>query len=93
MPETEELIEPIDIDVTTEGFTLILFNDSHHSFDEVTEQVVKATGYGYEKSEAITMEAHTKGRAVVLTGDLNICVKAQRVLEEISLRTSIEVLS
>ena len=93
MPETEELIEPIDIDTTTEGFTLILFNDSHHSFDEVTEQVIKATGYGYERSEAITMEAHIKGRAVVLTGDLNICVKAQHVLEEISLRTSIEVLS
>ena len=93
MPETEELIEPIDIDTTTEGFTLVLYNDSYHNFDEVTEQVMKATGYGYERAEAITLEAHTKGRAVVVTGDLNICVKAQHVLEEISLRTSIEVLS
>lgn len=93
MPETEELIEPISIDTTTEGFSLILYNDSHHNFEEVTEQIMKATGFGYDRAEAITMEAHTKGRAHVITGDLNICVKAQHVLEEISLRTSIEVLS
>lgn len=91
MPETEELIEPIDIDTTTEGFTLILYNDTVHSFEEVTEQVMRATGFGYNKAEAITMEAHSKGRAVVLMGDLDQCIKAQHVLEEIALRTSIEV--
>ncbi|HJY63450.1 MAG TPA: ATP-dependent Clp protease adaptor ClpS [Ignavibacteria bacterium] len=93
MPEVEELVEPIDIDTTTEGFSLILYNDSVHSFEDVIDQVMKATGFGFEKSESITMEAHSRGRAVVITGDLNICVKAQHVLEEISLRTSIEVLS
>lgn len=91
MPQTEELIEPIDIDTTTEGFTLILYNDSVHSFEEVTEQVMRATGFGFERAESITSEAHTKGRAVVLTGNLDLCIKAQHVLEEISLRTSIEV--
>ena len=91
MPETEELIAPIDIDTTTEGFTLILYNDSVHSFEEVTEQVMRATGYGYDKAESITMEAHSRGRAVVVTGGLDRCVRAQHVLEEIALRTSIEV--
>lgn len=91
MPKTEELIEPTDIDTTTEGFTLILYNDAVHSFEEVSEQVMRATGFGYDKAEAITLEAHTKGRAVVLTGDLDRCIRAQHVLEEIALRTSIEV--
>jgi ATP-dependent Clp protease adapter protein ClpS len=91
MPQTEELIEPVDIDTTTEGFTLILYNDSVHGFEEVTEQVMRATGYGFEKAESITTEAHTKGRAVVIIGSLELCMKAQHVLEEISLRTSIEV--
>ena len=91
MLETEELIEPVDIDVSAEGFTLILFNDTHHDFEEVIEQVMKATGYGYLKSEEITMEAHSKGRAVVIQGELDRCLKAQAVLEEIQLRTSIEV--
>ena len=89
MPKPEELLEPTDIDVGSEGFSLILFNDSFHDFDEVTSQIVKATGFSYERAEEITMEAHQKGRAVVLSGELDRCLKAQSVLEEISLRTSI----
>jgi ATP-dependent Clp protease adapter protein ClpS len=91
MLEPEILLEPTDIDVSTEGFTLILFNDSYHSFDEVIEQVMKASGCGYDRAEAITMEAHTKGRASVLSSDLNECLEAQKILEEINLRTAIEV--
>jgi ATP-dependent Clp protease adaptor protein ClpS len=91
MLETEELIEPTDIDVSAEGFTLILFNDSQHDFEEVIEQVMKATGFGYDRAEGITMEAHNKGKASVLQGGLDICLKAQQILEEIHLHTAIEV--
>lgn len=91
MPKEQEILEPTDVDVGSEGFSLILFNDSHHDFDEVVMQVMKATGYGYDKSEAITLEAHNKGRAVVLSGTIDRCLKSQSILEEIGLRTSIEV--
>lgn len=91
MLKPEEILEPTDVDVGNEGFSLILFNDAHHEFEEVISQVMKATGYGYDKAETITMEAHNKGRAIVLTGTIDKCLKAQSVLEEISLRTSIEV--
>jgi ATP-dependent Clp protease adapter protein ClpS len=87
----QELAQPTDIDVNTEGFTLILFNDSHHDFEEVINQVMKAAGFGHDKAESITLEAHNKGRAAVLTGELERCLRAQSVLEEIALRTSIEV--
>ena len=91
MEETQQILEPADTDITTEGFTLILFNDSYHSFDEVIEQVMKATGCGFDKAEAITMNAHTNGKANVISGDLDKCLGAQKVLEEINLRTAIEV--
>ncbi len=91
MQQIDEITSPTDIDITTEGFTLILFNDSHHDFDEVINQIIKATGYGYDKAESITMEVHNKGRAAVVMGTLNKCIAAQSVLEEIALRTSIEV--
>ena len=91
MPKEQEILQPTDVDVGSEGFSLILFNDSHHDFDEVVMQVMKATGYGYDKSEAITLEAHNKGRAVVLSGTIDRCLKSQSILEEIGLRTSIEV--
>lgn len=89
--QTEQFTEPVDIDTSKEGFTLILFNDSHHDFDEVINQVMLASGYGYDKAESITLEAHNKGRAAVLSGELNRCLEAQSILEEIALRTSIEV--
>lgn len=91
MQRPEEILEPTDVDTGSEGFSLILFNDSFHEFEEVINQVMKATGYGYDKSEAITIEAHNKGRALVLTGAIEGCLKSQAVLEEINLRTSIEV--
>ncbi|MBE2218927.1 MAG: ATP-dependent Clp protease adaptor ClpS [Ignavibacteria bacterium] len=91
MQQTEEITSPTDIDTTTEGFTLILFNDAHHEFEEVINQVMLASGCGYDKAEAITMEAHEKGRAAVVSGELGKCLSAQSVLEEIALRTSIEV--
>jgi ATP-dependent Clp protease adapter protein ClpS len=89
--QTEELLAPVDIDTANESFTLVLYNDNHHSFDEVIEQIIKATGFGHNKAESITMEVHTKGKAAVLSGDLDKCLKAQSILEEINLRTSIEV--
>lgn len=91
MPEVEELIEPTDIDTADGECALILFNDSVHEFETVIGQVMKATGFGYNKAEAITMEAHTRGRALVLEGTLEECLKAQCILEEIHLRTAIEV--
>jgi ATP-dependent Clp protease adapter protein ClpS len=89
--QTEELLSPVDIDTGSEGFTLILFNDSYHDFDQVINQVIKATGYGYDRAESITMQAHNNGKAAVISGELNSCLNAQSILEEISLRTSIEV--
>lgn len=91
MLKAEEILEQAGVDTGNEGFSLILFNDSHHDFEEVITQVMKAKGCGYDKAEAITLEAHNKGRAVVLTGTIEKCLKAQVILEEINLRTSIEV--
>jgi len=91
MLKAEEILEPASVDTGNEGFSLILFNDSHHEFEEVITQVMKATSFGYDKAESITLEAHNKGRAVVLTGTIEKCLKSQAVLEEINLRTSIEV--
>ncbi len=91
MQQTEEITSPTDIDTTTQGFTLILFNDAHHDFDEVINQLMLATGYGYDKAESITLEAHNKGRAAVISGELEKCLLVQSILEEIALRTSIEV--
>lgn len=86
-------IEKIKVDDGTEvrfPAKVILFNDDYHTFDEVIEQLIKAIGCSYDKAEALTWEVHSKGKAVVFTGELSECLRVSSVLEEIALHTQIE---
>ena len=69
---------------------VILFNDDHHTMDEVVLQIQKATGYSLEKAEAIMWEAHTRGQAVVYCGALEECNRVASILEDIGLRVAVE---
>ncbi len=87
-------LEDVDEDVTTDQQTpakVILFNDSWHTFEEVIGQIIKAIKCDTKKAEQITMEVHTKGKAVVYEGEMAECLRINSVLEEISLHTQIEV--
>jgi ATP-dependent Clp protease adapter protein ClpS len=84
MPELDEEV------VTKLSSRVILFNDEWHSFDEVIEQIIKATGCNYDKAEDLTLEVHNAGKAMVYEGDMGECLRVSNVLEEIMLRTQIE---
>jgi ATP-dependent Clp protease adaptor protein ClpS len=87
-------LEDVDEDVTSDEQTparVILFNDSWHTFEEVIGQIIKAIKCDTKKAEKITMEVHTKGKAVVYEGEMAECLRVNSVLEEISLHTQIEV--
>lgn len=68
---------------------LLLFN-SIHVWEEVIMQIHKATGFDIVHCEQIAMIAHTKGKAVVKSGDLEDLQKIDSVLKEINLVTKIE---
>jgi len=90
----EKPLEDIDEDVTSDEQTparVILFNDSWHTFEEVIGQIIKAIKCDTKRAEQITMEVHTKGKAVVYEGEMTECLRVNSVLEEISLHTQIEV--
>ncbi len=89
-PLVEEEIEEGIIDDTTYAAKVILFNDEWHTFDEVIEQIIKATKCSRERAEELTFEVHHKGKAVVYDGDIPECLKVSAVLEEIALHTQIE---
>ncbi len=80
--------ESVDVELVGK---VILFNDEFHTFDEVIEQIIKATGCTLSKAEALTWQVHSQGRAMVYEGDFNECIRVSSVLEEIALRTQIEV--
>lgn len=71
-------------------WNVILYNDDFHSFEEVVLQVQKATGVSQERAFAVTMEAHTKGRAVCYTGPLERCEHVAAVLRQIKLTAEID---
>lgn len=91
-PVAESIIRQIQ-ELDGEGlpaFRVILFNDEEHSMDQVALQVQKATGCCLEKAEAIMLEAHRTGQAIVYSGDLEACNKVAGILQQIGLRVSVE---
>ncbi len=85
------IIEPKIDEETTVGFPfrVILYNDDWHTFDEVINQIIKATNCSFEKARDLTFEVHVKGKAIVFHGPLPECLKVSSVLEEIELHTQI----
>jgi len=77
--------------LTQDPARVILFNDDIHTFDEVIAQLIKAIHCTAARAEALAMEVHTNGKAVVFGGELVRCMEVSAVLEEIKLMTQIEV--
>ena len=77
--------------LTQDPARVILFNDEIHTFDEVIAQLIKATHCTAARAEALAMEVHTTGRAVVFGGELARCMEVSGILEEIKLMTQIEM--
>ncbi len=69
---------------------VILYNDEDHSYQEVTFQIMKATGYPYEDAYLIMLTAHYFGKALVYTGTFDECFRVNGILREIQLVTQIE---
>ncbi len=85
-------IQQDDQDVLTqEPAKVILFNDDVHTFDEVISQLIKAIRCSIDKAETLAWEVHTKGKAVVYSGEMQECLRVNSVLEEIALHTQIEL--
>ncbi len=90
--EEHQVLEICEEEVST-GTKLecrvVLYNDDWHTFDEVTNQIIKATRCDFEKARSLTFEVHVKGKAIVFTGALQKCLKVTAVLEEIALHAQI----
>lgn len=85
----KEKEEVIIKDITTDIHRLILYN-SNHVWEDVIIQLKKATGYDIIHCEQIAVIAHTKGHAVVKSGDFEELNPINNVLKEINLITEIK---
>jgi len=88
-PEVEEVEDEDESAGTDEPWTVILFNDEVHTFEEVIGQIMKATGCARGKAEDLTWTVHNEGKATVYEGSFEECFEVQSVLKEIQLVTEI----
>lgn len=73
-----------------EPWSVILYNDDVHTFDEVITQLIKATGCSSAEAEKLAWTVHTEGKATVYEGPFEECFEVQSVLREIELITEIK---
>lgn len=68
---------------------LILYN-SNHIWEDVILQLQKATGFDLIHCEQIAIIAHTKGKAIVKSGEYDELSLINNILKEINLITEIQ---
>jgi len=95
MPKQPEILEESEVELEDESDVnlpakVILFNDEWHTFDEVENQIIKATKCSKTKAQNLTWDVHNNGKAMVYEGDMPDCLNVSSILEEISLSTQIE---
>ena len=87
LPREAPIAEPQAGDPATDKpYVVIVYDDDWHTFEQVETQLQKATACTLEKAEALAMEIHTTGRAVVFSGTAEVCDRVANVLREIRLQ-------
>ncbi len=71
-------------------WSVIVFDDDIHTFEEVILQLMKAIGCSPETGYQHALTIHTEGKDCVFQGDFFECFRVQGVLKEIALVTEIE---
>ncbi len=90
-PSPGTAVEELDeYQVTGEGWAVILFNDGAHDKDEVTMQIVLATGCPWENAEDVMIRAERHGQAVVTITTFSEAERVATVLRRIALRVAVE---
>ncbi len=87
LPDTETLLAD-EIGVLLPA-RVILYNDEVHTFDEVSLQLMKATGCSIQQGEHLAVEVDTRGLACVFEGEMTNCLQVSSILEEIALNTEV----
>lgn len=67
----------------------ILWNCECHTFEQVTQQLMKAIACSHDEGMAIAWRVHNDGRAVVRIGPRGECERVGRVLAQVGLRVTV----
>lgn len=64
----EEEVELLEVELKSEQFELVVFNDDVNTFEHVTETLIKICKHTQEQAEQCTLLIHYKGKCSVKLG-------------------------
>ncbi len=86
-----EVTERIDLSVYTErNWNVILHNDDYTPFQIVISAIMDVVGHSETESRNIMMEAHTNGKAIVVTTNKIVAETYKQQLQEYQLTISLD---
>lgn len=83
------LPQPIDTQIGTEGYKVVIYNNDTTGYDEVIMILMKATSCTREEAEIETWEAHTYGKADVFFSSQEKCQQAAEIISSIGVHTEV----
>ena len=70
-PFWKEETDVIDQLITTEQYDLVVFNDSHNTFEHVIETLIDVCEHNPLQAEQCTLIIHHKGKCAVKVGEFD----------------------
>jgi len=89
-PSPVKTPESVDSSQSSFGWKVVLFNCDCHSFDEVEQQLIKATHCSLSRAREYSWQVHSRGAAAVYAGPKERCEAVASVLEDARLRVKVE---
>jgi ATP-dependent Clp protease adaptor protein ClpS len=71
LTETLEQTDLLEMEVTTDVFDLVVFNDDVNTFEHVIRTLIKVCQHTPEQAEQCTYLIHFKGKCTVKTGSFD----------------------
>lgn len=75
---------------TDDVYQVVLYNDSHNSFEHVVKSLMSVFGHNGAIAQKVTMEAHTKGRAVAEVEEFEKAAGHKIMLGACGLKSDVE---
>ncbi|SCZ89359.1 BZ3500_MvSof-1268-A1-R1_Chr1-1g01130 [Microbotryum saponariae] len=83
---------PAEPDTPAGPWSVVLWNDEKHSFEQVIDQVTRATGVSRKRAAAMAQEVDTHGRAIIVnSNDPDRLVAIARLISNIDLAVTVRL--
>jgi ATP-dependent Clp protease adaptor protein ClpS len=92
MPKKKQVESPKDLlsELSFDGCKLVVYNDSHNTFDWVIKTFIEVLNHNFYQAEQCAMLIHSNGKCTVKNGDYDVLKPLKEQIIERGLKSEIE---